>query len=113
MRSVPLVSLCAALLVAALAGPAVAAPPPSIPGVAKPTPIAVWQGRQVWSVPNATGGYGLVQRIGSGPVSALPVAPRGVPFDVDLGPTSSGPRADEQRRRPRGLLALRDGAAVG
>jgi hypothetical protein len=90
MGSVPLVSLCAALLVAALAGPAVAAPPPSIPGIAKPTPIAVWQGRQVWSVPNATGGYGLVQRIGSGPVSALPVAPRGVPFDVDLGPTSSG-----------------------
>ena len=25
-----------------------------------------------------------------GPVAALPVAPRGVPFDVDLGPTSSG-----------------------
>jgi hypothetical protein len=90
MRSVPLVSLCVALVVAALAGPAAAAPPPPIPGVAKPTPIAVWQGRQVWSVPNATGGYGLVQRIGSGPVTALPVAPRGVPFDVDLGPTSSG-----------------------
>jgi hypothetical protein len=61
-----------------------------ITGVGPPTPIAAYQGRLVWSQPDGKNGYQLVQRIGDGPVTVLPIASRGVPFDVDLGPTSSG-----------------------
>lgn len=64
-----------------------AAPPAPVDA---PTPIAAYGDRVVWSRPNAEGGFDLVQRVGSGPVRRLPVAPRRVPFDVDLGPTSGG-----------------------
>jgi hypothetical protein len=64
--------------------------PAPVTGVLPPTPIAAYQGRLVWSQPNGTGGYQLMQRVGDGPVQVLPIAPRGVPFDVDLGPTTSG-----------------------
>jgi hypothetical protein len=62
----------------------------AVTGVEPPTPIAAYGGRLVWSQPDGNGRYELVQRIGDGPVQVLPIAPRGVPFDVDLGPTSSG-----------------------
>lgn len=64
--------------------------PPTITGVAPPTPIAAYNGQLVWSQPASNGQYQLVSRTGSGPVTLLPVATRAVPFDVDLGPTSSG-----------------------
>jgi hypothetical protein len=78
-----LVGLCAPAAASALV-------PSTIAGVEPPTPIAAYGGRLVWSQPNGDGRYQLVQRIGDGPVQVLPVAPRTVPFDVDLGPTSSG-----------------------
>lgn len=64
--------------------------PPTITGIAPPTPIAAYNGQLVWSQPVAGGQYQLVSRTGSGAITALPVATRSIPFDVDLGPTSSG-----------------------
>jgi hypothetical protein len=90
MRSVPLAALVVALMSLALATTAPAAPPPAIPGIAAPTPVAAYGDRVVFSLPDGAGGYRLVQRIGAGPVTPLPVAPRRVPFDVDLGPTGGG-----------------------
>ena len=58
--------------------------------VSAPTPIAAYGERLVWSRPDGAGGFELVQRVGNGPVRLLPVRPRSVPFDVDLGPTSGG-----------------------
>jgi hypothetical protein len=84
------ISALAAALTLWVAGVASAQTPPAVTGVLPPTPIAAYQGRLVWSQPNGAGAYHLVQRIGTGPVQVLPIAPRGVPFDVDLGPTSSG-----------------------
>lgn len=85
---------CLVLAGLALAGPgtAIAQTPAAqtVSGVGPPTPIAAWNGRLVWSRPNGKGGFQLVQQVAGGAVQVLPVAPRGVPFDVDLGPTSSG-----------------------
>lgn len=72
-----------------LASVAVAAEPKSV-SVSAPTPIAAYGGRLVWSRPDGAGGFELVQRAGNGPVTRLPIAPRSVPFDVDLGPTTGG-----------------------
>ena len=85
-------SLLAAAAFAGLAPSAASAQdtPPPVSAVAEPTPIAAYAGRLVWSEPDGTGSYRLVQRIGDGPVQALPIAARKVPFDVDLGPTSGG-----------------------
>lgn len=85
--------LPALVTVLALLAPAAAQAqglPPTITGVAPPTPISAYDGRLVWSQPVAGGEFQLVMRTGSGAVTALPVSTRGVPFDVDLGPTSSG-----------------------
>ena len=71
----------------ALAGSAIAQT--RVP-VSAPTPIAAYGGRLVWSRPDGAGGFELVQRVGDGPVTRLPVPSRSVPFDVDLGPTSGG-----------------------
>jgi hypothetical protein len=91
MRSASIAAtLCAAVSSLALAAPAFGGPPPPVTGISSPTPIASYGGRVVYSVPNGTGAYQLVQRIGAGAVTPIPIAPRGVPFDVDLGPTSSG-----------------------
>jgi hypothetical protein len=69
---------------------ALAAAQTPVSGLQFPTPIAAYQGRLVWSQPDGSGRYQLVQRVGDEPVQALPIAPRAVPFDVDLGPTTSG-----------------------
>jgi hypothetical protein len=88
------VTLAAAVLAAALLAPATAgaqtpAPAP-ISGVAVPAPIAAYGGVLVWSAPDGHGRYALMERDGAGTVRTLPVASRGVPFDVDLGPTNGG-----------------------
>lgn len=79
---------------AALLAPATAAAqstlPPTISPVSPPTPIAAYNGTLVWSQQASNGQYQLVSRTGSGPVTPVPIPTRGVPFDVDLGPTSSG-----------------------
>ncbi|MBJ7328245.1 MAG: hypothetical protein JHC95_00020 [Solirubrobacteraceae bacterium] len=85
--------LPAAVLILVLTLPAAAsaqALPPDITGVAPPTPISAYNGQLVWSQPASNGQYQLVTRTGSGPVTPVPIATRAVPFDVDLGPTSSG-----------------------
>ncbi len=54
------------------------------------TPIAAYGGRVAWSTYDAqTKKYALTTSIG-GVTSAVLVAPRPVPFDVDLGPRSNG-----------------------
>ncbi|MGZ4307616.1 MAG: hypothetical protein ACXVSL_22445 [Solirubrobacteraceae bacterium] len=70
-----------------VAGSAIAQTPVS---VSAPAPIAAYGGRLVWSRPVGARGFELVQRVGDGPVTRLPVPSRSVPFDVDLGPTSGG-----------------------
>ena len=70
--------------------PAPAQNPTPVTAVSAPSPIAAYQGRLVWSRPDGAGAYELVQRVGDGPVTKLPIKPRAVPFDVDLGPTSGG-----------------------
>ncbi len=74
----------------ATVSPAAAAEPVPVTGVSAMTPIAAYQGRLVWSRPDGGGRFELVQRVANGPVTRLPVAPRSVPFDVDLGPTDGG-----------------------
>jgi hypothetical protein len=50
--------------------------------------VDVLGGVTVWSAP-ADGGYALMARSAAG-VVRLPVRPRAVPFDVDLGPEANG-----------------------
>ena len=88
--------LAAACLTAAgmLAAPAVAqaqaVPPAQIATLDRPTPIAAFGGRLVWSVlDRASGTFSLVTRVG-GVTQPVPVPPRRVPFDIDLGPGAHG-----------------------
>jgi hypothetical protein len=54
------------------------------------SPIAAYGGRLAWSAYDAaTKQYALVTRSG-GVTTPVPVPERGVPFDVDLGPSASG-----------------------
>jgi hypothetical protein len=88
-RQIGVLAVSALLLTALGASPAPALEP--VASVGPPTPIAAWNGRLVWSVPDGSGGYRLVQRSGDGAITPIPVPSRqAVPFDVDLGPTSSG-----------------------
>lgn len=82
--------------------------------VARPTTISTLDGRIVWSDYDPVAKrYFLTQRIG-GVTSRLPVGPRSVPFDVDLGPDTDGKpvaaysrcrRDPPLRNPPRGALA--------
>ena len=89
-----LVATAFALLTAALLAPAVAgaqAPPPPIATVDGTTPVAAFHGRILWSVRSgATGNWTLVSRDPAGTIAPLPVPPRRVPFDADLGPGPDG-----------------------
>jgi hypothetical protein len=107
---------CSALLTLAAVAmwPAAARADDLIATVARPTPVSALDGRIVWSDYDATQGrYFLTQRI-DGITSRLPVAPRAVPFDVDLGPDVDGKpvaaysrcrRDPPPRNAPRGGLA--------
>jgi hypothetical protein len=76
--------LGAALLQLAL--PAFAKADDLIGVASRPTPISAYAGRLAWSAYNpATNSYSLMTSIG-GVTSVVPVSPRSVPFDVDLGP---------------------------
>ena len=58
--------------------------------VAHPTPVSFFRDRLVWSAfDQARNGYVLMTHHG-GVTSAVPVQPRGVPFDADLGPDENG-----------------------
>ena len=87
LRRTALLTLIAAAM-AAYVAPA-GADTTEVTGLAEPTPISAHSGRIVWSTFDpATFTYRLTQRV-NGVVSPVPVPPRAVPFDVDLGP---GPR---------------------
>jgi hypothetical protein len=81
------------VLAAAVLGPASVAraqAPATIATVDRPTPVAAFGGRVAWSVFDAANGtYALVSRAG-GLTATVPVPPRRVPFDVDLGPGPDG-----------------------
>src|SRR6187401_2585675 len=83
--SLVLVSLAAFVLPAADA-----AADNVIATVTRPTPVSAHAGRIVWSAFDPSqNAYFLTQRVG-GVTSRVPVRPRAVPFDVDLGPDAGG-----------------------
>src|SRR6185295_12203402 len=58
--------------------------------VTRPTPVSAHAGRIVWSsFDPAQQAFFLTQSVG-GVTSRVPVRPRSVPFDVDLGPDVNG-----------------------
>ena len=88
MRTRLIAVLGAALLQFAL--PAFAKADDLIGVASRPTPISAYAGRLAWSAYNpATNSYSLMTSIG-GVTSVVPVPPRSVPFDVDLGPDENG-----------------------
>jgi hypothetical protein len=108
--------ICSALLAlaAVAAWPAAAHADDLIATVVRPTPVSALDSRIVWSDYDATQGrYFLTQRT-DGTTSRLPVAPRAVPFDVDVGPDADGKpvaaysrcrRDPPPRNPPRGGIA--------
>jgi hypothetical protein len=80
------------VLAATAAGaPSASAQPEAGIRVDRPTPIAAHGGRLAWSerVAGAERSFVLMTRAG-GATARVPVAPRGVPYDVDLGPAPEG-----------------------
>jgi hypothetical protein len=59
------------------------------PGAASAVRMSAYAGHVVWSEAVAPGRY-VLMRWHAGRVDRLPVAPRAVPFDVDLGPDARG-----------------------
>jgi hypothetical protein len=77
-----------AFLGSLLASPAQADTP--IATTAAPTPVSAHGGRLVWSAYDPVARrYSLITRFG-GVISSVPVEPRNVPFDVDLGAKPDG-----------------------
>jgi hypothetical protein len=61
-----------------------------VAALARPTPVSALDGRVVWSEYDvAQSAYYLTQHM-NGVTSRLPLRPRAVPFDVDLGPDADG-----------------------
>lgn len=72
------------------ASAAPAAADTTIATLARPAPVSAYGGRLVWSsFDSMRGVYVLMTRF-AGVTSAVPVRPRAVPFDVDLGPDRDG-----------------------
>jgi hypothetical protein len=88
--AVACLAIAAVLAPAAAVAHAQAIPHTQIATLDRPTPVAAFGGRLVWSVlDRASGRFALMTRFG-GVTQAVPVPPRRVPFDVDLGPGSDG-----------------------
>jgi glucose/arabinose dehydrogenase len=67
--------------------------PPPGPPLTEPqrlTEVDAFGGWAAWSAFEQGAGYRLVLRNPDGAIGAAPVAPRAVPFDVDLGPSEDG-----------------------
>ena len=79
--------LLAGLLTCTLS-PAAAGAASVLATVPDPTPVASYGGMSAWSTPSPAG-YRLTVSGGAAP-RMLPVPPRAVPFDVDLGPGEQG-----------------------
>jgi hypothetical protein len=83
-----LLSLASLALGLLAAGPALA--DETVATVALPTPVSAHAGRVAWSsFDPASGAYRSTTSVG-GVTSIVPVRPRTVPFDVDLGPDVDG-----------------------
>jgi hypothetical protein len=101
------VGVTAAMLVL-LAAAAPAAADQTIATVAAPTPVSAYGGRVVWSTFDAVKSDYRLMTESAGTVATVPVGPRRVPFDVDVGPDSNGHtivaysrcRRDPPRRDP-------------
>jgi hypothetical protein len=78
------------IALAACAAPPIASADNLVAAVNRPTLISAYGGRIAWSayVP-AANAYVLMTSAG-GVTTTVPVAPRAVPFDVDLGPNETG-----------------------
>jgi hypothetical protein len=87
-RVTPLIPAVAIVLAMSLA-PSAQAQSEVVATVDGVTPVAAFGGRQLWSVRGATGDWSLVTRAG-GVTSVVPVRPRRVAFDADLGPGPAG-----------------------
>src|SRR3954452_7092976 len=92
MRSLAALACCAT--VAAPAVPAVPHAEFTIAETARPTPVSAYAGRLVWSQYDAAlGAFRLMETHASpsgSQTTALPVPPRAVPFDADVGPDADG-----------------------
>jgi hypothetical protein len=83
-------ALLAAAVLASSASPAVAQDDGVVVRLDRETPIAAHRGVLAWSERDGRSeGFRLVIRR-DGVTTPAPVAPRSMPFDVDLGPTASG-----------------------
>jgi hypothetical protein len=84
----------AVAVAATLLFPAAARADFTVAAIERPTPVSAYQGRLVWSSYDAAiAGYRLFEAHASttGQVTTqLPVAPRSVPFDADVGPGAGG-----------------------
>jgi hypothetical protein len=93
------VLITVALLGLLLVPPAKADTP--IATVSAPTSVSAHGGRLVWSAYDPVARrYSLATRFG-GAISLVPVEPRSVPFDVDLGPNAAGATVAVYSRCPR------------
>lgn len=92
MRRVPsCVSLLAVLSGAAAFHTPPAAADTTLATVTRPAPISAHAGRVAWSARDPSTGYFVLMTVtGDTPVQRVPVPPRSVPFDVDLGPDAQG-----------------------
>jgi hypothetical protein len=72
-------------LVALLACPTAAAGDATLARLARPAPVSTYDGRIVFSDYEASTGLFHLTQLFEGRLSRLPVAPRSVPFDVDVG----------------------------
>jgi hypothetical protein len=105
MRRLPLLLF----LTCALLWPAQAGADATLATLTRPAPISAHAGRVIWSTFDpVAGNYVLMTAARDTPVQRVPVRPRSVPFDVDLGPDAEGETVaaysrcyrDPPRRRP-------------
>ena len=110
---IPSVAALAAVL-AGLALPAIAQADDLVATPSRATPVSAYAGRVAWSAYDpAQNAYVLMTSAG-GVTSAVPVAPRTVPFDVDLGPDQNGDTvaAYSRCRREPGMRPPAAGNAI-
>jgi hypothetical protein len=103
------ITLLTLVLAASVLAAAPARADETVATLARATPVSAFDGRAVWSdYDPVQRAYFLTQRM-NGVTSRVPVRPRSVPFDVDLGPDADGKtvatysrcRRDPPPRSPR------------
>jgi hypothetical protein len=90
MRTTKKLAPILCLMLVLVANASNAAADTTVATLSKPAPVSFFEGRLAWSsFDPATNAFVLMTRVG-GATMALPVEPRSVPFDVDLGPDRNG-----------------------